>query len=109
MVAAYPIISHFDIQRDYNPPTGEEINVIDENTSDRPWYEREFMRVDWSKNLSTDNYDFDTLSQIGIYGGVSYEPLAYYVNDPDAPGRAALRPGRAATSTSPTRPSPPPR
>jgi hypothetical protein len=40
IVAAYSIDSHFDIRRDYNAQTGEELNVIDENTSDRPWYER---------------------------------------------------------------------
>ncbi len=82
IVAVYPIESHFDIKRSYNPTTGEELNVLEENSSDRPWYEREYMRVDWSKNLNTDSYDFDTLSQMGIYGGISYEPLAYYINDP---------------------------
>jgi len=85
---AFPILSHFDIRRDYNPTTGEETNVIVENTSDRAWNEREYMRVDWSRNLNTDAYDFDTLSQMGVFGGISYEPLSYYVSDmnhPDAP------------------------
>lgn len=50
-VAAWRIVSHFDIRREYNPATGEQTNVIVENTTDRPWYEREFIRVDWSKNL----------------------------------------------------------
>ncbi|MBN2722690.1 MAG: hypothetical protein JXR95_01320 [Deltaproteobacteria bacterium] len=45
-------ISHFDIIRDYNASTGEEINVIREST-ERPWYEREFIRIDWTKNLAT--------------------------------------------------------
>lgn len=49
-IAAYAITSHFDIQRDYNPSTGEQSNVIVENTSDRPWYDRAYMRVDWSDN-----------------------------------------------------------
>ncbi|MBX7098969.1 MAG: zinc-dependent metalloprotease [Myxococcaceae bacterium] len=48
-VVAYKIQSHFDRQRQYNPATGEQSPVLEENTSDRPWYEREFMRVDWSK------------------------------------------------------------
>jgi hypothetical protein len=82
VVAAYPIEKHFDIQRSYNPSTGEQMNVLEENSSDRPWYERQFIRVDWSKNLSTDNYDYDTLAQLGVYGGVTYEPLTYYVSDP---------------------------
>lgn len=88
IAVAFPILSHFDIRRDYNPTTGEESNVIVENTTDRAWYDREYMRVDWSKNLNTDSYDFDTLSLIGVFGGVTYEPLAYYVSDPsddDAP------------------------
>lgn len=50
-IAAYPIVSHFDVQRSYNAQTGEQTNVIVENTSDRPWYEREFLRVDWSANM----------------------------------------------------------
>ena len=82
---AYPIQSQFDIKRDYNPATGEQTNVIVENTTDRPWYERQYMRVDWSRNLNTDAFDFDTLSLMGIYGGVNYSPLAYYVNDPGDP------------------------
>lgn len=88
VAVAFKISSHFDIRRDYNPTTGEESNVIVENSSDRAWNEREYMRVDFSQNLNTDSYDFDTLSLIGIFGGVQYEPLAYYVNDPndqDAP------------------------
>lgn len=85
VVVAYPIEEHFDIVRDYNPTTGEQLNVVVENTTDRPWYEREYMRVDWSRNLNTDSYDFDTLSLLGIYGGITYEPLAYDVTDPADP------------------------
>ncbi|MBL8917486.1 MAG: hypothetical protein JNJ54_01380, partial [Myxococcaceae bacterium] len=88
VVAAFAIKSHFDIKRDYNAQTGEQTNVIAENTVDRPWFDRQYIRVDWSKNLSTDNYEFDTLSQLGVYGGVTYEPLAYTVQSPhddDAP------------------------
>ena len=85
IAAVYPITSHFDIRRDYNPTTGEESNIIVENTSDRPWNLREYFRVDWGTNLATDAYDFDTLSLVGLYGGVTYEPLSYYVNDPKDP------------------------
>ena len=46
----YAIQSHFDVKREYNPATGEETNVISENTSDRPWNDRQYMRVDWSRN-----------------------------------------------------------
>lgn len=49
-VFAYAIKSHFDRQRGYNAATGELTNVLAEDSSDRPWYEREFMRIDWSHN-----------------------------------------------------------
>ena len=51
-VFAYKITSHFDRQRDYNPATGEQTNVLLENTTDRPWYQREYMRVDWRSNVA---------------------------------------------------------
>ncbi len=88
IVAAYKIQSHFDIQRAYNPTTGEELNIVVENTTDRPWYQREYFRVDWSQNLAADSYDFDTLTALGWIGGIQYLPLAYTVldpNNPDAP------------------------
>ena len=85
VAGAWRIQSHFDIRRSYNPQTGEEMNVIEENQSDRAWYEREYFRVDWSQNLNTDSYDFDTLSWIGMLGPYYYEPLAYEVNDPSHP------------------------
>ncbi len=87
IVASFGIESHFDIQRDYNASTGEENNVVVENTSDRPWNERKYFRVDWSRNLITDAYDLDTLSQLGIYYGVEWAPVAYYVNDPESEDR----------------------
>ena len=46
----FPIESHFDVQREYDSSTGEQSNVISENTSDRPWYERSYMRVKWDEN-----------------------------------------------------------
>ena len=49
-LAAFPIENHVDVRYDYSAITGEKTNVRVENTSDRRWYEREFMRVDWSKN-----------------------------------------------------------
>ena len=50
-LVAYSIQSQFDIQRNYNPSTGETGNVIMENGSDRPWNQREYIRVDWSANI----------------------------------------------------------
>jgi hypothetical protein len=81
IVAAYAITSHFDIRRSYNPTTGEEQNVVEENATDRPWMEREYFRVEWSQNLveSTNN---------AWLGGGKVTPVAYNVTDPaseDAP------------------------
>ncbi|WP_434042014.1 MULTISPECIES: hypothetical protein [Sorangium] len=83
IVASYAIESHFEIKNDYNPATGEKANVVVENTTDLPWYKRPYIRVDWSRNLATDAYNFDTLSQLGLYGGIEYEPLAYHVSQTD--------------------------
>jgi len=47
-VMSFKITSHFDVKREYNPGTGEQTNVISENTTDRDWSEREYMRVDWT-------------------------------------------------------------
>ena len=65
-LVAWPILKHFDIRRAYDPRTGEEMNVIEENT-ERPWYEREFMRVDWSRNLASQG----TMSLAGLETKVS--------------------------------------
>ncbi|MFW5968357.1 MAG: hypothetical protein ACOCV2_12605, partial [Persicimonas sp.] len=71
-VAAFPIISHFDIQRDYNESTGEQTNVIVEDQSDRHWYERDYMRVDWSTNLIDGNGLFQR--QLGDFAAATYDP-----------------------------------
>ncbi|MEM9190615.1 MAG: hypothetical protein AAGF12_15625 [Myxococcota bacterium] len=52
-LAVFAIDSHVDVQQDYDPVTGQLTNVRIENTSDRRWYERDFMRVDWSMNVAT--------------------------------------------------------
>ena len=50
-VAVYSITSHFDIVRDFSKTTGKQSNLIYEDGSLRPWYEREHMRVNWSTNM----------------------------------------------------------
>lgn len=84
-VAMYRIEKHFDIRHDYNPVTGERLNVIVENDTDRPWYEREYMRVDWSENL-VDDPNFMMLAR--YFNGLEVESVAWFVqdeNDPNAP------------------------
>ncbi len=49
-IVVYSIEKHFDIQRGYDPRTGEQGNTIDENSSDREWHEREYIRVKWASN-----------------------------------------------------------
>jgi len=72
-VAAFGIESQFDIIRSYNPTTGEQVNTVVENDTDRRWYERDYMRVDWSKNMLP-----------GYYGQIAnlYEVLGLYNNEP---------------------------
>ncbi|MFI5297556.1 MAG: LysM peptidoglycan-binding domain-containing protein, partial [Polyangiales bacterium] len=84
IVAMYPITSHFDIKRSYNPATGELTNIIDENTTDRRWYEREYMRIDWSKNLVVDPSMF-TFWYPQEFGQLNLESVAFYENDPTKP------------------------
>ncbi|MBT9557511.1 MAG: hypothetical protein IV100_15830 [Myxococcales bacterium] len=81
-IAAFRITSHFDINREYNAQTGEQTNVLRENTEDRPWHEREFMRVDWSQNL------LPSLTFLLNWEGPTYAveaPLSYKVDDPEHP------------------------
>ncbi len=79
-VAAFRILSHFDVRRDFNPTTGEELNVIVENSTDRRWWERRYMRVDWSRNLLT-SY-FGTSAEVDeVFGMVRREPASLYIQD----------------------------
>ena len=83
VVAMWPITSHFNIQRSYNPATGEESNVIEENSSDVAWYDRQYMRVDWSRNMVSDpNQIFWGEAQSGE---LNWTPVAYFENRPGHP------------------------
>ena len=77
-IAMYEVESHFDIRRQYNTTTGEELNVLVENTTDRPWYDREYFRVDWSENLITNN---SFLLAARLFDGIETESVAYYVQE----------------------------
>lgn len=90
VVASFRILKHFDIRRAYNAETGEETNRVVENDLDRPWNQRDYVRVDWSTNLVTDAYDLDALSQLGLWGGVKWDPIAYHVSDPESPDAPQL-------------------
>ncbi len=49
-LAVYRIEEHVDVRYEYNPLTGERTNVISE-TADRRWYDRQYIRVEWDRNL----------------------------------------------------------
>lgn len=80
-IAIYAIKSHFNIRREYNTTTGEEYNVVVENDQDGAWYERPFMRVDWSSNLVTDT---ELFIWARIFNNIQLEPVSYYVQAPSA-------------------------
>lgn len=81
IVAMFPIQAHFDIRRAYNPGTGEELNTLVENMTDRAWHDRDYMRVDWTKNLVTDP-DFQGFWIAEMFGDIRWEPVQYFEQDP---------------------------
>ena len=83
VVYEFAIEKQFDIRRAYNSSTGEESNVIEENDSDRNWVDRDYIRVDFSKNLVSTAYDFDTLSLLGVYNAIEYAPLEFDIRNPN--------------------------
>ncbi|MEM6734374.1 MAG: hypothetical protein AAF658_22610, partial [Myxococcota bacterium] len=85
VVAMFPVESHFDVFRDFNTATGEQSNVLVENTTDRPWWEREFMRVDWSTNLVADSYNLS-----GVIAAISAAPFYVQEHEIDNPFRAEI-------------------
>lgn len=76
---AWPIEAHVDVKRQYSEATGEQSNVIEENTSDRLWFEREYIRVDWSNNL--------VRSFAFVVDGLAQQPLSHALWDPADPDR----------------------
>lgn len=72
LVAAFPIMGHFDVQRSYSTATGEQSNVIVENYSDRPWYDREYMRVNWGFNMVDGRGMYGSL--LGRFSSVAWTP-----------------------------------
>lgn len=71
-VLGYPVARHSDVQRDYNVSTGEQNNIIEENT-ERDWQDREFMKVDWSvpsvSGLRFADFNFSPFGGFGEFVG----------------------------------------
>lgn len=82
-VAYFTITKHFDIRRRYNASTGEETNEIVENSSDRPWYEREYIRVNWASGRSEGPVDFHFVQLIADLTGSTDYVRETEVFDPD--------------------------
>jgi len=89
-VAIFAITDHFDIRRDFSSLTGEQANTISENR-DRLWYDREFMRVDWSANLvPTFKWHLTLRNPYGVPLGAGFNQSASHIfgsNDPAEPKR----------------------
>jgi Met-zincin len=81
VVVAFPIESHFDVRRDYNPTNGVETNVVIEDTQTRPWWERDFIRVIWSSNLA-DTLD---LGEWGTFSGGGQNGVRRFADDASSP------------------------
>ena len=70
-LAVYAVEEHVDVRQDYNPITGETNNVRIENTNDRRWYERQFIRVNWEQNLVSTPF----------WGEGTFEPTSFDVQE----------------------------
>jgi hypothetical protein len=91
-LAIFPITSHVDVRREYDAVTGEVRNVLSES-SDRRWYDRQYVRVDWSQNLVTWGLFGGGLEIDGLFGQFRREPVGNFVaegGDPRMP--ASWRP-----------------
>ncbi len=79
-VARWSIVKHFDVIRNYNTFNGAQTNEVVENTTDRPWYERDFIRVNWAQQgIRPFFYDLG-----GASASDSYFVGEDKVGDPDA-------------------------
>ncbi|MFO0747008.1 MAG: zinc-dependent metalloprotease [Myxococcota bacterium] len=61
-IRKYPISEHLDVRRSYNPMTGEPSNVRIEDSSEKFWFERNSMRVNFG------------VEEAGDWAGMSFDP-----------------------------------
>ncbi|HEY1099918.1 MAG TPA: hypothetical protein VGF99_13370, partial [Myxococcota bacterium] len=69
LIVRFQILKHFDIRRQYNAVNGVETNVVEENDYDRPWWERDYIRVAWNVQHA-DGYDLGEQTFEGQQNGV---------------------------------------
>lgn len=77
-IKKFPISGHYDVRKSYNPLTGEESNVRVEDGSEKFWYQREFMRVDFGSNSAQDYADLS-------FGDTSWATATIYDGEAGAP------------------------
>ena len=76
-LAVFKIDDHVDVRKGYDTSTGEQTNVTSENTTDRPWHERKWIRVDWSQNLLTQFLANDVQSN-ELFTNFKHEPVPFF-------------------------------
>jgi hypothetical protein len=69
-LARYAITGHYDVRQTYNALTGEGSNVTVEDSSEKYWWQREFMRVNFGSDTA-ENYS--RLSYAGFYNATVFE------------------------------------
>ncbi|MEY4576268.1 MAG: hypothetical protein RL701_971 [Pseudomonadota bacterium] len=77
-LAVFAIKDHVDVRKDYSATTGETTNVTLENTEDQRWYDRRFMRVDWSRNLLPD-FSANDLESNELFTSFRRESVPFFV------------------------------
>ncbi|MEM9068496.1 MAG: zinc-dependent metalloprotease [Myxococcota bacterium] len=82
-IGAFMIEDHIDIRRNYNAVTGETTNVVVEDTADRRWFERDYMRIDWTMNHANSFSWFnDYINVSGLVGrGWRHEPVPFQIDE----------------------------
>ena len=63
-IKKYALRGHFDVRRQYNTLTGEESNVVVEDGSEKFWFERDYMRVDFGTNSANNYADIEFGAQL---------------------------------------------
>lgn len=89
-VVAFPV-QHIDVIRSYNSSTGEQSNVLVENSSDRHWHERDYVRVNWNDQRLTE-VDLNIFGQATL-GWVGRLTGSYYVQAEEGDCRVANEDG----------------
>jgi hypothetical protein len=79
-LAVYRINGHVDVRQEFNPVTGEATNVISES-SDRQWYDRQYVRIDWSRNLVSFGLFGASLEIEELFGSFRREPVSLGITD----------------------------